>query len=151
MMISATMRRGLLWGGALCALGIAAVVTVWVIPPVLADRSPLATPERAASAFRVVAVGFNTILGMILLLAALIVRRVETIARVLASIVGPAMLIIGLLTLDAARSFAEHGATMHAVSLLLFICAGCEFAGGALALVAAIIRARTPSPSILSG
>lgn len=150
MMISMTLRRGLLLGGALCALGVAVVVSAWVIPPVLADRSPLATPERAATAFRVVTVGGNTILGSILCLAALIVRRVEHVARALAAIVGPVVLIIGLLMLDAATSFAGHEAPMQTVSFLLFICAGCELAGGVLALAAAAVRARAPSPPTAS-
>jgi hypothetical protein len=61
----------------------------------------------------------------------------------LAVIAGIGALLLGLFLLDAAFAFTNHGPSMQDVAAVLFVCVGGDWLAGLLALVGAVLLARS--------
>jgi len=115
-------------------LASAASIVVGVIPPVRADTSPLAIPERAVRAFWVVVV-----LDVLVAGAAVAWGRVGH--RVLLGVVGIVALLLGLALIDAATALLAHGPGTHGAVVVLWLCVGFGVVGG-LSMVASAVTPR---------
>lgn len=105
--------RVVLLVGAGILLVIVLVVSLWVIPRVAADTSPMASPEGAVTSFWTFAIA------------------------------GIGVLLFGLWLWDGAVAFGEEGPGMHAVTTVLFACVGGEGFAAMLAFVGAADLARS--------
>jgi hypothetical protein len=127
--------------GAFLTLAAAAVIALGVIPRVRADTFPGATPDRAVVGFWV-----NVILAVLTAAAALVSTRLgasrPTMRRVLPGVAGLVALLLGLALMDAAAAYSGHGPGMHGATVALWACVCLDLAGGALMVVAALIRRR---------
>jgi hypothetical protein len=119
------------------AFAVAVIVALAIIPPVLADTSPIAAPESAAASFWIVGVIANVIVGAMLVSTALLGRRWRVAGQTLAGAAGLAAFVIGMLLLWPAFVFAEHGLGLAGARAAMAISAAGEFAASALALAAA--------------
>lgn len=133
----AIFRRCLLVGAA--CLGAAAVLLVIaVIPGVLQDTFPLATPRKAATGTAVIALATLAVAA----LAWRIARR-ETFAgwkwRIGVGAMAVPMLLLTVAVLDGAMTMWGHGARMHWVALAMFLCATLEFSAAMLTIAAAAL------------
>jgi len=126
-------RRILVFGAALM-LASAASLAFGVIPPVGADTSPLAIPERAVRALWVVVV-----LDVLVAGAAVASGRVGY--RVPLGVVGIVALLLGLVLIDAATALLAHGPGTHGAVVVLWLCVGFGLGGG-LSMVASAVTPR---------
>jgi len=137
-------RRFLLFG-ALATFATAAILATSVIPPVLADTYPHATPERSVPAFWV-----NVILNILLAAEAFSFSRVRTgnagRRRVWVGVSGVVALLLGLALTDAATALATHGSAMRGAVVALWACVCLNTAAG-VSMIAASFMQRTSSPA----
>ena len=115
------------------------IVSVWVIPRVATDTSPIASPESAVNSFWVFAIA-NVLFGLAMLGATFFARG--SMSTVLLVFAGFGALLFGLWLLDGAFAFAEHGPSMQGVTAVLFACVGGDWLAGMLAFVGAVLLAR---------
>jgi hypothetical protein len=133
--------RRILVFAALLMLASAAVVAFGVIPAVRADTYPSATPDRAVPAFWVNAV--LTVLGAAAALACLRVAASRaTLRRALSGVPGLLALLLGLVLIDAATAYPQHGPAMHGAVVALWVCAGFDLLAGASLLGLALVWRR---------
>ena len=120
--------------GAVLLLVTAGIVILIVIPQVRADSFALATPDRAAGAFRL-----NALLNVLAAATALLsVVSPARIRRVLPAMGGVVALLLGPLLIDAATALAHHGAAMRGAVVALWACVVCDLVGGAALVVASL-------------
>ncbi len=125
----------ILLAGAVLTIATSLLIAGVVIPPLRADTFPAATPERAVPAlWRVAAVNAA--------FAAAAVAGFHTRHHILTVLLGSLVLLVGLLLADAASALSGHGPAMHGATVALWVCVGCNVAGGALIAVAAIAGRR---------
>ena len=96
--------------------------TYGVIPPVEAEASRGATPERAVQAFWV-NIGFTLLSAITLVFIAIRSKGRSWISTSGLIIVGLIVLLLGLALADAASAYQKHGQLMESASVILFICA----------------------------
>jgi hypothetical protein len=128
--------RAMLLIGAGIIFVIVLIVSVWVIPRVATDTSPIASPESAVKSFWVFAIA-NVFFGLAMLGATFLAR-----GSMLPVFAGFGALLFGLWLLDGAFAFAEHGPSMQGVADVLFACVGGNWLAGMLAFVGAVLLAR---------
>ncbi len=135
-------RRGrtlLWWTAALCSAA-ALIIIGGVIPPVRADLFPRAAPQRAATAFWVVA-ALNLFVAAVFAIAG---RRAERKRPASAVLIGMAVgaLFLTLLLVDAGLAFAGHGPAMRSTTILIFISAAADLSSAVSAVVAVLLFRR---------
>jgi hypothetical protein len=128
-------RRMLFAAGGLL-VGVATTVLLGVIPSVLTDTSPKATPNSAATGFAIVVI-LNLLIGLALLVP--IRWRSVGAGKVLVVTTGSLGLLLGLMLLDGGAAFAGRPG-MRAVAIACFGCGAVNLGAGALALAAAFRR-----------
>ena len=129
------LRRDCLLLAAVLAGAVAIIVAFVVVPPVRTD--PLANAGSAVTAFWVnVAVHVVAIGGF---LGAAFLGRSGGRTLLLVVAIGIS-LISGVVLLDAAAAFGEHGPTMHTATLALYVAAGADDMAALLAALAAVPR-----------
>ena len=116
------------------------IMSLWVIPRVAADTSPLMPPEGATAPFWIFAI-VNVFFGLAMLGATFLARSGGRTALLV--IAGIGALLCGLLLLDGAFAFTNHGPSMQDVTVVLFACVGGEWLAGMLAFVGAVLLARS--------
>lgn len=109
----------------------AAVIAVAVIPLVRRDTFSGGAPETAISAFWGV-VGIGILLTVASLAAARIDSSHPTLGRVLSGIAGVLSVLLGLLLIDAALSYAGHGRGMLGAVVALWACVLLDIAAGGM-------------------
>ena len=133
------------WVGFFLVLAIAIVIAVGIIPPVKADRSPMASPQQAADALWIVA-GVNLLIAALLACSAVWSAKH---ARMTAGLLGAWAILSFLLALTLlapATGYLDHGtAAMRTASVLLFFCVGAELLGAGLSTVTRAAADRTQS------
>ena len=124
-----SLRQRILMLSAALLLASAAFVTFGVIPPVRVDTFPGATPEGA-----VPALWANVLLVLLVAVAAVTSSRLgltrATLRRVVAGVPGLLVLLLGLLLIDAATAYSEHGPGMHGAVVALWGCVCLDVAAG---------------------
>lgn len=123
--------------GAAITFLVAITVSTVVIPRVATD--PLTIPESAVPSFWVNVIA-SLFVGSLMVVAPYIQR--SRLRAGLLWFAGIGALILGLILLDAAFAFREHGATMQGVAVALFVCVGADLIAGLLAIVGAWPAAR---------
>lgn len=116
------------------------IVSFWVIPRAAADTSPIASPEGAVNSFWAFAIA-DVCFGLAMLGATFLARG--GVSTALLVIAGIGALLFGLWLLDGAFSFTKHGPSMQDVAAVLFWCVGGEGVAVLLALVGAVLLARS--------
>jgi hypothetical protein len=98
---------------------IAIVIWTIVLPPVEADTFARATPDKAATAFKVVLFLFELVAAALAMMSFRITRR-----GILGGIVtcGIIVLVLSLLFLDAANSYRAHGPDLQVADICLYGC-----------------------------
>lgn len=116
---------------------IAVAIATAVLPAVVADAFPAATPERAAPVLWGIATA-NLLLALWYLAIGTECTRILAVAR-LGWVIGPILsLLFTAPLLDAALAYWSHGHRMHVASIALF---GCVI-GGAFSAVLAVVNHR---------
>jgi Na+/proline symporter len=113
---------------------IAIIIAAIVIPAVRADTFPLATPDRAVTAFWVAVFLFFLLAAVLLLMSLRITKRGVFVGLLASGVVG---LVVSLAQLDAADAFSKHGPELQTADVFLYIC----FAVGTLASVSLLLTA----------
>lgn len=129
-------KRVMLLIGAGIIFVIVLIVSLWVIPRVATDTSPIASPEDAVSSFWTFTIT-NVLFGLAMLGATFLARSGVSIALLVFA--GLGVLLFGLLLLDGAFAFANHGPNMQAVTVVLFACVGGDWLAGILAFVGVVL------------
>jgi len=114
---------------------IALVIATIVIPPVQNDTFPLATPERAATAFWV-SVVLHLLIGILLFFNAL---RFSDSSRGKPGVLGAFSILFGLALLDAALAFQAHGPSLVTATTCLWVCAATDLLAGVLLITFAVL------------
>jgi hypothetical protein len=129
-------RRVLLASAVLLVVG-ALVIAAGVIPPVKADISPSATPQKAVAAFWGNVV-FALLAAAVLVFIALRATGRSRLLTIVLVLLAALALLFGLALIDAAFAFKTHGPAMQTVPILLFLCSATDLLAAALAIYAMI-------------
>ncbi len=133
--------RTLLVGAAL-ALLVAVVLWVGVTPQVLRDTFPAGTPQRAAAAFRIVAL-LLVVVGIVALAVSRVPAAGAFLRRALMPISGGVLtVLLALALIDAAAAFGGHGPAMHGVVVTLWACVGLAVIAGVSLIVSGVTSRR---------
>ncbi len=117
---------------------IALVIATVVIPPVQTDTFPLATPERATTAFWVSTI-LHLIVGIVLFFIALRFSNSSSGKSGVLGLLGGLSILFALALVDAATAFREHGPALATATTSLFMCAATEFLAGVLLIIIAVL------------
>ncbi len=129
--------------GAVLTLLAALIVAFGVIPRVRADAFPVATPNRAATAFWGTALLSLLLAAMAFIAAGLGASR-DSLRGLLLGVAGLVTVLIGVLLMDAAGAFSGHGPAMGGVVVALWVCVCFYVAGGLLITASAFVPRGRP-------
>ena len=139
--------RRILYVGAGLVIVVTLILAFIVIPRVIKDTSPQATPEMAVP-------GILFVIFIHLLIVAALVRtiivnqRSGRIEKGLLIGLGVVLLLLSLMVLDGASAYIDHtDPIMRRVSISMFICTGCNFIASVLAFLTAWYSRRLQPPS----
>ena len=110
---------------------VAVILAIGVIPPVRADTYPGVDHDKVTKVFLV-------IIGLHLLIAFAvfsIAKRALGAYRSALFAIGLFVIIIGLILADGASAYQDHGPTMQAASILLFICTAIDCLAGMTVII----------------
>lgn len=128
--------------GAVLVLVAAVLLRVGVVPQVLRDAFPAAAPQRAAAAFRIVAL-LLVVVGIVALALSRVPAAGAFVRRaLLPSIGGVLTVLLGLLLSDAAAAMTAHGPAMHGVVVMLWVCVVLVVVGGASLILSGVTSRR---------
>jgi hypothetical protein len=137
-MHKAVVNMRILFTGAGIVLLVAVILTVVVIPSVILDKTPNATPVNATIGIAIV-----IILHLLVLYAfrqAIIVnKRGGHLINVIYIVSGIGLLLLGLIIMDGADAYLGHN-QMQLASISMFICVGCDFLAGVIVIVAMFLQ-----------
>lgn len=109
------------------------ILAIIVIPSVMMDRSPHATPERAVPAITVVII-IHLLIVASLIWTIIVKKRGGQINKELLVAAGVIPIILSLVILDGAFAYIGNPDT-HVAGISMFICVICDFIGGVLILI----------------
>jgi len=129
-MIKENFYRYILYSGAGIVIMTAGLLTFVVIPCIILDKSPEATPGNAV---------FGTLVTVILHLlilyafreAIIVNKRKGHLKNIVFIVSGTGLLLLGLIVMDGAFAF-KGNAQMHLASVSMFICVWCDFSAAVL-------------------
>lgn len=121
---------------------VAAILAIVVIPQVMSDKSPSATPENATPAIAVIVI-VHLLIVVALIWTIKVNNRGSHINKELLVAAGVIPMVVGLLILDGAFAYVDKPDT-HSTGIWMFICVGCDFVAGLLALIARYFRRYGP-------
>lgn len=143
-MINETVLRRILYVGTGLIIAVALILVFMVIPSVRMDTSPQATPERAVHGIWVVII-VHLLIVAALIWTFMVNKRGGRINKELLVAAGVIPILLSLLILDGASAYLNHpDPGMHKVAISMFICVGCDFIAGVLALTARYLRRHQP-------
>ena len=116
---------------------VAAILAIVVIPHVIMDKSPSATPEQAVPAISVIVIVH--LLIIVALIWTIKVSKRGGQKKALLVIAGLVLIVLSLLILDGAFAYIDLPG-MHGTGISMLICVGCDFVAGLLALIARYFR-----------
>lgn len=119
---------------------VAAIIAFAVIPQVISDTSPTATPENAVPAFWV-NVSIHLFIIVALIWTIVVNNRGRRINKELLVAAGIIPIVLGLFLIDAAFAY-KNNPDMDA-SIWLFRCVGYDVVAGLLVLIARYFRKKT--------
>jgi uncharacterized membrane protein len=117
----------------LVILVILAVIT-WVIPHVIKDKTPEASPENAVPAFWVLA-AIHLIILAVLIGKIRVSHRGGQLRKTGLIIPGVILILMSMLLIDAAGAYLEHQPDMFIVAIILFISAFCDMITGVITIM----------------
>ena len=142
-MINEIVWRRMLYMSIALLITIAIILAILVIPQVISDTSPSATPEYAVPAIVV-----NIIIQLLIVVALIWTIKVNNrggkINKELLVGAGVTPIVLGLMMLDGGFAYIDHPDT-HGAGISMFICVGCDFVAGLLALIARYFRRSGPN------
>ena len=121
---------------------VALILAIVVIPQVMSDKSPSASPENAVPAISVIAI-VHLLIVFALIWTIKVNNRSGRINKELLVATGVIPMVAGLLILDGAFAYLDNPYT-HWTGIWMFICVGCDFVAGLLALIARYFRRYGP-------
>lgn len=124
---------------------VAIIIAFVVIPQVISDKSPTATPENAVPAFWVNVI-FHLLVIVALIWTIVVNNRGRRINKELLVAGGVISIVLGLFLIDAAFAYKNHP-DMYA-SIWLFICVGYDVVAGIIVLIARYFRKNTVESAI---
>jgi len=119
------------------AVGI--TLALGVIQPVKAEAQRGDTKPVAVQAFWA-NIALNVSLAAILIITAIRSEGQTWSPTPIFIIVGSVVSLLGLLLIDAASAYMDHGAAMQKVSILLYICTVADFLAGITVITTAFLR-----------
>ncbi len=132
---SSSQRLALTSAALLVVVGL--VVAAGVIPPVKADPSPGAMPQKAVPAFWVNA-GLNFLTAAALGLLAIRTRQRSPRTTIVLGVLAVVVILLAIALFDAASAFGGHGPAMRTATILLVFCSAIEALAAVLIIAAAI-------------
>ncbi len=137
-MIKENILRRILYTGVGLVILVTVLLTFIVIPCVILDKSPDATPGNAVFGILVV-----VILHLLILYAfreAIIVnKRNGHLGNIVFIVSGTGLLLLGLLVMDGAFAYLGN-IHMYLASISMFICVGCDFFAAVIAFTALFLQ-----------
>ena len=121
---------------------VAAILAIVVIPYVISDKSPSATPENAVPAISVIVI-VHLLIIVALIWTIKVNKRSGEIKKELLVIAGLTLIVLSLLILDGAFAYIDNP-SMFVAGISMFICVGCDFIAGLLTLIARYFRRTRP-------
>jgi len=120
---------------------VTAVLFAFVIPAMLADTWPLASPESAAAGTRIAAL-ISGIVGIALLVGGLaaLSRPANPAGRLVLVVAGIVNVVAGLLQTTGGLAFLQHGAAMRPVAITMLIVSTILVAVGVFSCPAGVSR-----------
>jgi len=106
----------------------------WVIPHVIQDIIPGASPEKAVLAFWTL-IAIHLIIMTVLIGIIMVSRRGGRLRKTWFIIPGIILILISMLLLDAAGSCLEQQPDMISVPIVLFSCAICDMMAGIITIM----------------
>jgi hypothetical protein len=125
--------RRLLYVSTVLITAVALILAIIVIPLVRKDTSPQATPEDAVPAIWVIIV-VNLLIAAALVWTIVAKKRGSQINKELLVASGVIPVLLSLVILDGASSYLGQPG-MHSAGISMFLCVGCDFIAGVLALI----------------
>lgn len=117
---------------------VALLLATVVIPFVVLDTTPGATPERAVPAISIIAI-VQLLIVAALLWTIKVDKRARQINKELLVASGIIPIVIGLIIVDGAIAYMDHPGMLVA-SISMFTCVAFDIIGGALAIIARYFR-----------
>jgi hypothetical protein len=105
-----------------------------VIPHILNDTTPEATPEKAVPAFWVL-ISHTPDLLAVLIWKILVSRRGGRLRKIGLIIPGIILILMSMFMIDAAGAYLERQPDMFSVAIILFISAICDMISGIIAIM----------------
>jgi len=139
--------RRILYVGAGLVIVVILILSFLVIPSVIKDTSPQATPEAAVPALlSVLFIQLLIVAGFIRII--FVNRRGSNIAKGPLIGIGVVLLLLSLMILSGAAGYLTHpDPIMYKVSVSMFICTGFNFIASILAILTALFSRRLQQPS----
>ncbi len=109
-------------------------IITWVIPHVLSDTTPGASPDRAVPAFWVITALHLLILGL-LTGSILVSRRGRRLRKIFLVIPGIILFVMSMLMLDAAEAYLGHQPGMFSTATILFFGAFSDMMAGVIMIM----------------
>jgi hypothetical protein len=146
-MSNETVLRRILYVGAGLVIIVILILSFLVIPSVIKDTSPQASPGVAVP-------GILFVIFIHLLIVAGLVRTILVIKRAGRTGKGPligigvVLILFGFFILDGATAYLDHpDPIMHRVSVSMFVCTGFNFIASILAILTALFSRRLQETS----
>ncbi len=134
--------RRILYVGTGLVIAVILILAFVVIPAVIKDTSPQASPEVAVPGILFVIV-IHLLIVAAFVRAVLVNRRGGHIKKGLLIGIGVVLILFGLMILDGASGYSDHtDPIMHRVSVSMYVCTGFNFIASVLVLSAALFSRR---------
>jgi hypothetical protein len=110
------------------------VLVIIVIPFIILDKTPGATPGSAI--FGIIIITIPHVLILFAFRAMIVAsKRGDRLKNIVYIASGIGLLFLGLMILDGAVAYARH-IEMYVASILMFMCIGCDFSAAVMAFAA---------------
>jgi len=126
-------KRMLYLASSLVILVILSII-IWVIPHVINDPTPGATPENAVPTLWVLT-GIHLIILAVFIGKIALSHRDSRLGHTGLIIPGIILILISLPLLDAAGAYQDHDSDVSAVAYLLVFCVLCDILAGIIAII----------------
>jgi hypothetical protein len=133
-MNNGTMLQRILYTGTILVLLVALISTVIVIPFILQDKTPGATPENAVFGITIIIalhLPFLVAFGVAIVTS----KRGGHLKDIVYIASGIGLIILGLMISDGAVAYARH-VEMYPASISIFVCVGCDLVAAVMAFAA---------------
>ncbi len=147
MAVSAVRCQWMLAACVVLVVAVALVVAVGVIPMVRVATVPNISHEDAVPAFWI-SVGLPLLSAVVLLFIAALSKGRSQLSTSGLVVTDIAVLLLGFVLSDAALAFLEAGPSLRTVTMLLFLCVAADAVAGALTIMTAFLRPRTPAEGL---